>query len=80
MPERETNDIYGNAISYTWLGFDSVYTEEANAGTYTPRKNMVPYGGTIFCPMGTGISVVQGAVASVGTIAFVVDFYTRNKV
>ena len=69
----------GGATPGAWLGFDSVYTEEANAGTYTPRPNMLR-GNILFVPQGTGISVVQGAVAWVGNIAFAVDFYTRNKV
>lgn len=67
----------GGATPGAWLGFDSVFTEETNAGTYTPRRNMLP--SILTVPMGTGISVVQGAVASVGNLAFVVDFFTVRK-
>lgn len=69
----------GGATAGAVLAWASVYTEEANAGTYAPANDLVkpssspevPY---IPIPMGQGVRVVQGAVASVGTVGFNVLF------
>jgi hypothetical protein len=58
----------GGATAGAVLSFRSVFSEETNAGTYTAHE-MVSEGG-ITIPCGSGIRVVQGAVASVGNIAF----------
>lgn len=74
----------GGATAGAWLGYASVYTEEANAGTYVSmlndlaRHNMDDSPPVLVKP-GTGISVVQGSVASVGNIGFEVAFYTVRK-
>lgn len=58
----------GGATAGAVLAFRSVFSEETNAGTYAEHE-MVSEGG-ITIPYGSGIRVVQGAVASVGNIAF----------
>jgi hypothetical protein len=59
----------GGATAGAVLSWRSLYTEEANAGTYIQIANMV---GDRPVPIkgGTGIRVVQGSVASVGNIGF----------
>jgi hypothetical protein len=67
----------GGATAGAVLAQCSVFSEETNAGTYTPidlcRGYRVPV------RYGTGIRIVQGAVASVGNIGFDVlfDFVPR---
>lgn len=58
----------GGATAGAVLSFDSVSTEETNAGTYTPPANLVD--GDVLIKGGTGFRVVQGGVASVGNIGF----------
>lgn len=63
----------GGATAGAVLGVVSVFTEETNAGTYTPAADLtggVPH----IVTKSTGIRVVQGAVASVGNIGFNVLF------
>lgn len=67
----------GGATAGAVLAFRSVYTEEANAGTYT-QMEMV--GAPIKVAEGTGIRVVQGSVASVGVVAWEVTFCLEPKV
>lgn len=74
----------GGATAGAWLGYASVFTEETNAGTYISMLNDLACGRRSDTPpvlvkMGTGISVVQGSVASVGNIGFEVGFYTVRK-
>lgn len=59
----------GGATAGAILAYRSIFTEETNAGTYAAAPDMVPEGG-IAVPYGSGFRVVQGAVASVGNIAF----------
>lgn len=67
----------GGATAGALLAWCSVYTEETNAGTYVIQRdlarphNMAP---EIKVVPGTGIRVVQGAVASVGNIGFDIAF------
>ena len=74
----------GGATAGAWLSWCSVYTEEANAGTYVSsmnemaRRNLDDNPAIIVKP-GTGVRVVQGSVASVGNIGFEVGFYTVRK-
>lgn len=60
----------GGATAGAVLGFREVFTEETNAATYEEPPEFVPSGVQIIVPGGTGIRVVQGAVASVGNIGF----------
>jgi hypothetical protein len=58
------------------ISWDSVFTEETNAGAYTPAVDLIikpNWGGLIVKP-GSGFKVIQGAVASVGNIGFNVLF------
>jgi hypothetical protein len=60
----------------SWL---CVFSEETNAGTYTaPLLQFLNPKDCIVVPPGTGIRVVQGAVASVGNIGFNVGFNLVN--
>ena len=69
----------GGATAGAVLGFASVFSEETNAGTYANKSGqLVPPCGIVVRP-GTGIRVVQGAVASVGNIGFVVWFEARMR-
>lgn len=73
----------GGATAAAVISQCSVFTEETNAGTYLTGNDfvrrlyddMVP----LEVPQGTGIRVVQNAVASVGNIAFDVIFQARPK-
>lgn len=74
----------GGATAGAWLSFASVFSEETNAGTYVSmlndmaRRNM-PDSPAIIVKRGTGLSVVQGSVASVGNVAFEIAFYALKK-
>jgi hypothetical protein len=64
----------GGATAGAVLGFNSIFTEETNIATYF-RSNMVEgaqpgINGRLKVQPGTGIRVIQGAVASVGNIGF----------
>jgi hypothetical protein len=80
----------GGATAGAVISRRSVYTEEANAGTYVPTVDMVApcpslaaqndgmaFG--ILVPQNSGIRVIQGGVASVGNIGFDVIFRVRPK-
>jgi hypothetical protein len=73
----------GGATAGAVLGFRGLFTEETNAGTYSPAPDLA-YCGNNCAPIllreGQGIRVVQGAVASVGNIGFDVLICVRNKV
>jgi hypothetical protein len=64
----------GGATAGAVISTRSVFTEETNSSTYVPAIDMVrPYVTDIFgvqIKEGSGIRVVQGAVASVGNIGF----------
>lgn len=68
----------GGATGGAVIGWQSVITEELNAGAYNAHRDMVrlDYADTPPIPIkqGTGIRVVQGSVASVGTVGFNVLF------
>lgn len=68
----------GGATAGAVMGQMSVFSEETNAGTYTPRYFSIPENG-IMVRSGTGIRVVQGSVASVGNVGFNVLFEARQK-
>ena len=68
----------GGATAGAVIGFNSIFTEETNIATYF-RSNMVEaaqpgINSVLTIRPGTGIRVVQGAVASVGNIGFDVLF------
>lgn len=66
----------GGATAGAVLSHGSYFSEETNAGTYTPRKlNCAPF---VIMP-GSGFRVVQGGVASVGNVGFNVLFKWVNK-
>jgi len=60
----------GGATINQVLDFDSWFTEETNAGTYISKT----FEGPITLTQNFGIKVIQGGVASVGNIGFVVKF------
>ena len=70
----------GGATAGAVISFDSLSTEETNAGTYLSSvcdlvaRMLGGYSTPLFVPENTGIRVVQGAVASVGNIGFDVIF------
>lgn len=68
----------GGATAGAVVGYNSIFTEETALPTYF-RSNMVEaaqpgINSVLTVPPGTGIRVVQGAVASVGNIGFDVLF------
>jgi hypothetical protein len=72
----------GGATAGAVLGYTSVFSEETNAGTYTPSRDLArpdPALPAILIPENSGFRVVQGAVASVGNIGFNVVFKIRQK-
>lgn len=64
----------GGATAGGILSWGSVYTEEANSAAYTLAadlaRNLYPDIPGVALTPGTGIRVIQGAVASVGNIGF----------
>lgn len=68
----------GGATSGAVLAKRSVYTEEASSQTYTPAVDMARHGQVdipgVKVKPGSGLKVIQGAVASVGQIGFDVIF------
>lgn len=69
----------GGATEGAVLSGRSVFTEETNAGTYTPQPDMVRGWNAenikgVIVPENSGIRVVQSSVASVGNIGFDVIF------
>lgn len=73
----------GGATAGAVISFRSVSTEETNAGSYTQVLDMVRGQSDSIPGMvvsaGTGIRVVQGAVASVGNIGFDVFFNLTRR-
>jgi hypothetical protein len=68
----------GGATAGAVLSSRCVFTEETNAGTYIPPRDMITDKVSIYS--GQGIRIVQGGVASVGNIGFDVTFRVRNVV
>lgn len=61
----------GGATAGAVLSWTSLFSEETNAGTYTPSEDLAQdAGGVILVRPGTGVKVRQGSVASVGNIGF----------
>lgn len=73
----------GGAAAGDVLAFRSVFTEETSQAAYVPQWDMVrgndPSLPGILVKEGTGIRVVQGAVASVGNIGFDVLFKVHPR-
>lgn len=73
----------GGATAGAVISWRSVFTEETNSAAYTPVTDMVrglyPDLPGLLVPEGSGIRVVQGAVASVGNIGFDVIFSVSTK-
>jgi hypothetical protein len=59
----------GGATAGAVIATRSVFSEETNAGTYTPAIDLAQPVGFFINP-GTGMRVVQGSVASVGNVGF----------
>lgn len=70
----------GGATPGAVISFDSLFTEETNAGTYLSSlcdlvaRLLGGYSTPLYVPENSGIRVLQGAVASVGNIGFDVIF------
>ena len=64
----------GGATAAGVISWASVFTEETNSGTYNAYDNMVKLGIAINVPVGQGVRVVQGSVASVGVVGYNVTF------
>jgi len=68
----------GGATAGAVLSWQSVFTEETNAGAYNYIRDMArldnPFINGPTAKEGTGFRVVQGSVASVGTVGFNVLF------
>lgn len=74
----------GGATAGAHLGWCSVFSEETNAGTYLAALNDLvtmglPDAPPVIIPQNSGVSVVQGGVASVGNIGYNVGFRLRAK-
>lgn len=73
----------GGATAGAVISWRCVFTEETNSATYAPAvdlvRNLYPDLPAINIPQGSGIRVVQGAVASVGNIGFDVMFMVAPK-
>lgn len=71
----------GGATAGAVLAFDSLFPEETNTAAYF-RNNLIKdnwLGSRIIVPPSSGIRVVQGAVASVGNVGFLVLFSVIGK-
>jgi hypothetical protein len=71
----------GGATAGAVLAFDSLFPEETNTATYF-RNNLIKdnwLGTRLVVPPSSGIRVVQGAVASVGNVGFLVLFSVVRK-
>ena len=68
----------GGAAAGAVICWRSVFTEETNAGTYVPQLDINERECVLVLNQGSGIRVVQGAVASVGNIGFDVTFRLRQ--
>lgn len=64
----------GGATAGAWLAQTSVFTEETNAGTYVEKWLHTNDQEAIVLGQGEGLQVIQGTVASVGSIGFMVEF------
>jgi hypothetical protein len=67
----------GGATAGAWINQCAVFTEETNAGTYTEKWLHNTNEEIISLPPGAGLQVVQGSVASVGSVGYVVNFGVR---
>lgn len=71
----------GGATAGAVIAFDSMFSEETNAASYN-RENLLKDGGLgtrLVVPPSSGIRVVQGSVASVGNVGFLVLFSVIGK-
>lgn len=72
----------GGATAGAVISFRSVFTEETSVASYWPCSDMVrPRADgipSLLVPQSTGLRVVQGAIASVGNIAFEMLFNVRR--
>ena len=71
----------GGATAGALIAFDSVFTEETNAATYN-RVSMIKdnqAASRLIVTPGTGLRVIQGTVASVGNIAFIIMLSVVKK-
>jgi len=64
----------GGATIGAWLAQTCVFTEETNSGTYVEKWLHAGNQEPIVLGQGEGLKVIQGTVASVGNIGFMVEF------
>lgn len=64
----------GGATAGNVINMLEVFTEETNSATYLEKDFLAPGHNEVIVPEGFGLRVAQGAVASVGNIAFMVNF------
>lgn len=69
----------GGATAGARLGHVSVFSEETNAGTYNQPVDFIHGVPFVKVKRGTGLRVVQGAIASVGNIGFEAIFYAVKR-
>jgi hypothetical protein len=69
----------GGATAGAVIGWRSVFTEETSAGAYEPPFDFIRPDTALVVRPGTGIRVVQGAVASVGNIGFDITINLTQK-
>lgn len=71
----------GGGTAGAVLAFESIFPEETSVATYF-RNNMLKdnfLGTRLIVPYNTGIRIVQGAVASVGNVGFLILFSVIRK-
>ena len=64
----------GGATIGAWMAQTSVFTEETNSGTYAEKWLHESSHEPIVLGQGEGLKVIQGVVASEGSIGFMVEF------
>lgn len=69
----------GGATAAAWLAWRCVFPEETNAGAYTAHDFIDPRAPGVVVKPGTGLRVIQGAVASVGNVGFDILFSVEQR-
>jgi len=64
----------GGATIGAWIGQIAVFTEETSAATYYEKYLHTRDQECIVLNQGEGLKVIQGTVASVGSVGFIVEF------
>ena len=70
----------GGATTGNLITMSQVFSEETNSGTYLEKEMLTGnFPEELIIPKDTGIQVKQGAVASVGNIAFMIHFAVTDR-